>query len=72
MIKGVVLWGMNNIFNVLVDDKKIECRIKGKVLKDKVKAYNPLASGDIVSIEFDPINETHGMILSRLDRSNHL
>ncbi len=71
MITGIILWGMNNIFNVLVDGKKIECRIKGKVLKDKVKAYNPLASGDVVSIEIDPINDTHGMILSRLDRKNH-
>lgn len=71
MIKGIVLWGMNNIFNVLVDGKKIECRIKGKVLKDKVRAYNPLASGDIVTIELDPISENHGMILSREDRKNH-
>lgn len=71
MITGKILWGMNNIFNVLVDGKKIECRIKGKVLKDKVKAYNPLASGDLVSIEIDPINDTHGMILSRFERKNH-
>lgn len=71
MITGKVLWGMNNIFNVLVDGKNIECRIKGKVLKDKVKAYNPLASGDVVNIEFDPISENHGMITSRKDRVNH-
>lgn len=71
MIKGRVLWGMNNIFNVLVDNKRIECRIKGKVLKDKVRAYNPIASGDIVEIELDPINPDFGMILSREDRKNH-
>ncbi|QEN05791.1 ribosome small subunit-dependent GTPase A [Thiospirochaeta perfilievii] len=71
MIKGVILWGMNNIFNVLVDGKRIECRIKGKVLKDRTKAYNPLASGDIVTIELDPINENFGLILSREDRKNH-
>lgn len=71
MISGTVLWGMNNIFTVLVNDKKIECRIKGKVLKDKVKAYNPLASGDIVTIEIDPISDSHGMITSRVDRKNH-
>jgi len=59
VVDGVVLWGMNNIFTVLVGDKKIECRIKGKVLKDKVKAYNPLTSGDIVSLELDSISETY-------------
>lgn len=71
MISGTVLWGMNNIFTVLVDNKKIECRIKGKVLKDKVKAYNPLTSGDIVTLEMDPLSDKHGMITSRLDRKNH-
>lgn len=71
MINGTVLWGMNNIFTVLVDEKKIECRIKGKVLKDKVKAYNPLASGDKVIIELDTISDVHGMIISRMDRVNH-
>ncbi|MGL1894126.1 MAG: ribosome small subunit-dependent GTPase A [Spirochaetaceae bacterium] len=71
MLEGVVLWGMNNIFTVLVNDRKIECRIKGKVLKDKVKAYNPLASGDKVIIELDPISENHGMIIRRTDRLNH-
>lgn len=71
MVDGVVLWGMNNIFTVLVGDKKIECRIKGKVLKDKVKAYNPLTSGDIVSLELDSISDTHGMITSRKERINH-
>lgn len=71
MVEGVVLWGMNNIFTVLVNGKNIECRIKGKVLKDKVKAYNPLTSGDRVEIELDPISDRHGMILSRMDRENH-
>lgn len=71
MAKGIVLWGMNNIFNVLVDGRKIECRIKGKVLKDKQRSYNPLTSGDVVEIEVDPISENHGMILSREDRTNH-
>lgn len=71
MIDGVVLWGMNNIFTVLAEGRNIECRIKGKVLKDKNKSYNPLTSGDVVSLELDPISENHGMILSRKERSNH-
>lgn len=71
MISGTVLWGMNNIFTVLINDKKVECRIKGKVLKDKVKAYNPLASGDIVYVEMDPLSDSHGMITSRCERKNH-
>lgn len=71
MISGIVLWGMNNIFNVLVEGNKIECRIKGKVLKDNTKAYNPLASGDLVNIEMDPINRNFGLIISREERKNH-
>jgi len=71
LVEGIILWGMNNIFTALVNGKNIECRIKGKVLKGQEKAYNPLASGDYVQIEIDPISESHGMILGRSDRKNH-
>ena len=71
METGVVLWGMNNIFNVRINNENIECRIKGKVLKDDTKSYNPLASGDIVEVEIDSINSMYGMILNRKTRKNH-
>lgn len=72
-MKGTVLFGMNNIFNVLPldGDKPYECRIKGKILKDAVGAYNPLASGDIVEFEIDENHAGKGMILSRDERLNY-
>lgn len=69
---GTVLFGMNNIFNVLTEEKEIlECRIKGKILKDSVGAYNPLASGDQVDVETDLHHPGKGMILSRQERKNY-
>lgn len=72
-MKGTVLFGMNNIFNVLptTGDEPYECRIKGKILKDSIGAYNPLAPGDIVDFEIDSHHEGKGMILSRDERTNY-
>ncbi|MBI9099227.1 MAG: ribosome small subunit-dependent GTPase A [Spirochaetaceae bacterium] len=72
-MKGTVLFGMNNIFNVLPPGEEValECRIKGKILKDSIGAYNPLASGDIVDIELDENHPGKGMILSREERQNY-
>ena len=72
-MKGTILFGMNNIFNVLPNDENeaYECRIKGKILKDSVGAYNPLAPGDIVEFELDINHPGKGMILSREARTNY-
>jgi ribosome biogenesis GTPase len=55
---GEVLFGMHSIYTVLVDGRRMECRIKGKVLRAGARAWNPIAPGDIV--EVDP----EGRILS--------
>lgn len=70
---GTILFGMNNIFNVQDDDSNdiFECRIKGKILKDSIGAYNPLASGDKVEFQIDENHPGKGMILSRLPRDNY-
>lgn len=72
-MKGTVLFGMNNIFNILPsgESSALECRIKGKILKDSIGAYNPLASGDIVEFEHDINHPGKGMILSREKRANY-
>jgi len=72
-MKGTVLFGMNNIFNILPlgGDEPFECRIKGKILRDSIGAYNPLASGDIVDFEIDENHSGKGMILSRDERINY-
>ena len=47
-MKALVIRGSRNLFTVRTDGQETECRIKGKILKDTVKYYNPLAPGDVV------------------------
>ncbi|MBN2658710.1 MAG: ribosome small subunit-dependent GTPase A [Spirochaetales bacterium] len=72
-MKGTVLFGMNNIFKIEPEGggEPLECRIKGKILKDSIGAYNPLAPGDFVEYEADENHPGKGMILSRHDRMNY-
>jgi ribosome biogenesis GTPase len=48
---GEVLFGMHSIYTVLVDGRRMQCRIKGKVLKADARAWNPIAPGDRVEID---------------------
>ncbi|MDR1374188.1 MAG: ribosome small subunit-dependent GTPase A [Treponema sp.] len=57
-MRGLVLRGSRNIFTVRLDPggtggaaAELECRIKGKILKGVEGFYNPLAPGDLVSLE---------------------
>lgn len=64
---GTVVWGANNIFTVRAGDGTIRSgvRIKGKVLVGTEGEYNPLAPGDIVSLEGDTIvarDERHNAV----------
>ena len=65
--KGLVIRGSRNILTVRIEgkegSKELECRIKGKVLKDSGGLYNPIAPGDIVVTE-------QAMILSVEKRRN--
>jgi ribosome biogenesis GTPase len=72
---GVVFRGSRNIFTVRPDNDNtahsLECRIKGKVLKDTEGFYNPLAPGDRVKVEIDPSSPSGtGMIVSLEKRKN--
>lgn len=70
-MQGTVLAGTNNLFTVECDDGiNRNCTIKGKVLKSDRQFYNPLAPGDLVEVEPDPINEEKGQLLSYLPRKN--
>ena len=70
-MEGLIIAGTNNTFTVECDDEITrECTIKGKVLKSDKQFYNPIAPGDRVVIESDPINEKKGQILSVLERKN--
>jgi ribosome biogenesis GTPase len=70
VFRGLVIRGSRNIFTVRPEAKEdgaapaeIECRIKGKVLKDAADMYNPLAPGDLVTVDT-------GMILGLEKRLN--
>ncbi len=70
-MKGLVLWGINNIFAVegLEDHQKRECRIKGKKMNLGTRFYNPLSPGDYV--EFEDLEEPgQGLLIKRYDRRN--
>ncbi|MDA3955556.1 ribosome small subunit-dependent GTPase A [Oceanispirochaeta sp.] len=71
-MKGLVLWGINNIFSVKgEEDGRIrECRIKGKKMDFETRFYNPLSAGDWVEFE-DIAEENKGMLISRYDRMNY-
>lgn len=68
---GTVYWGVNNIFQVQTEaGEALECRLKGKVLKDVEDAYNPLAPGDRVQVEPEGPGTGRAMITARLPRTN--
>ncbi len=69
---GIVAFGANNIFTVKVDGRAYQCRIKGKILRQDEKAYNPLAPGDVVDFEPDAHTSDEGLILRRKARENSL
>ncbi|GHT82156.1 putative ribosome biogenesis GTPase RsgA [Spirochaetia bacterium] len=78
---GLVIRGSRNVFTVKSDGEggaELECRIKGKVLKEARGCYNPLAPGDRVVFEPDAAyDETGrsrrtGLILGLEERRNLL
>ena len=84
MVVGQVVSGINNIYQVRVslkgfyleknplapcsDFRLIECRIKGKVLSEKDRSYNPIAPGDRVFISIDLQSPDKGWILEKKKR----
>jgi ribosome biogenesis GTPase / thiamine phosphate phosphatase len=70
MMKGLVLRSTGSFYDVLSDDdKKYNCRVRGKIRLDGIKETNPIAVGDHVA--FDITNEI-GSITEILPRKNHI
>ncbi len=70
-MKGLVIRGSRNIFTVKDDSgQKLECRIKGKILKGAEGFYNPLAPGDFVEYDEDVSHPGTGLITSLVERKN--
>ena len=69
-MRGTIYSGINNIYDVRGEDgSAVECRIKGKILKDEENSYNPLAPGD--EVEFEGTDAGKGLITGRLPRKTH-
>ncbi len=51
-------------------EEELECRIKGKVLRGVQGYYNPLAPGDMVHIELDPLHPGKALITELVERKN--
>ena len=69
-MKGLIIRSSKNNFSVRIINKnglprELECKLKGKILKDVVGFYNPLACGDIVEVD-----EEKALILSLESRVN--
>jgi ribosome biogenesis GTPase len=68
-LTGQITFGINNIYSVQTGEGVLSCRIKGKVLRTEKKYYNPIAVGDYVDLEPDPLSSSTGWIVSRRERS---
>ena len=70
-MKGRVIAGTNNLFAVECEDEVIRnCTIKGKIIKSDKEFYNPIAPGDQLEIEVDPLNNQKGQVLLIHPRKN--
>jgi len=70
-MQGTVLDGTNNFFSVECEDGVIrQCSLKGKKLKSVTEYYNPLAPGDVVSVEEDKLHTEMGQISELIPRRN--
>ena len=69
-MRGLVRYGINNIYTVQTENGLFECRIKGKKLKSERREYNPICSGDFVEIQIDENHPGRGMITERSERDN--
>lgn len=67
-LNAIVLEGTNNVFTVQQGDNIFSCTLKSKRLKTSIKYYNPIATGDIVEIQVDPIDKTKAQILNVKER----
>ncbi|WP_423147376.1 ribosome small subunit-dependent GTPase A [Rubrolithibacter danxiaensis] len=71
-MKGLVIKSTGSWYQVLTDDnKKLDCRIKGKFRTKDIKTTNPVAVGDYVEIEEEPDQDT--AVITRLyERNNYI
>lgn len=70
-MQGLILNGSKNVFEVeCEDDITRDCPIKGKILKESDGYYNPIAPGDIVTLDDETLEEFKGQITGLVPRKN--
>jgi len=68
-MKGLVMRSTGSFYDVLSNDQKYICRVRGKIRLEGIKETNPVAVGDLVSFE---IENDYGSITEILERKNHI
>jgi ribosome biogenesis GTPase / thiamine phosphate phosphatase len=71
-VTGEVLLGINGIYTVQAGPARLQCRIKGKQLKEARRSYNPIAPGDLVEVAPDALSANEAMICGVLPRRTRL
>jgi len=70
-MQGLILNGSKNIFEIECEDGIVRnCSIKGKILKASEGYYNPLAPGDIVTLDKATLEDDKGLITDLEPRKN--
>ena len=67
---GVVLRATGSLYEVLLDERTVSCRIRGRLRLKGVRSTNPVVVGDIVRCERDETGET--VIADIEPRSNYI
>jgi ribosome biogenesis GTPase len=68
-MKGIVTKSTGSWYDVLIDGKKYECRIRGKLRLEEIKETNPVTVGDWVEVD---VEEGSHAITKILPRKNHV
>jgi ribosome biogenesis GTPase len=69
-MKGRVFKSTGSWYTVKVDNRYIQCRLRGKLRLDEEKVTNPITVGDWVGITMD--NDSEGIIHEVLPRENYI
>jgi ribosome biogenesis GTPase / thiamine phosphate phosphatase len=69
-MRGLVMRSTGSWYEVLMDnDKKLACRIRGKIRLEGIKETNPIAVGDYVAVDLE---NGEGIIREILPRKNYI
>jgi ribosome biogenesis GTPase / thiamine phosphate phosphatase len=69
-MKGLVMRSTGSWYDVLLEDRIIKCRVRGKLRLEGIKETNPVAVGDEVELELE--NNAEGIIHEIIPRKNYI